>query len=161
TYPYFSPSRPARVLQQLLFPRVAGEARFIAVADHVRTGLVAAGIRAVRIEVVPNGVPPLARLPASRDGPLVLGMLARLDPGKNGHVFVEAAASFRTTPGTRFVIGGVSSPFSEYEQWLRARAEAGGVEVVDASDGEAFLRALDVVAIPSAYEGSPLVLLEA
>lgn len=161
TYPYFSRSQPGRVGQRLLFPRVAGDATFIAVAPHVRSGLVEAGIRAEQIHVVPNGVPLADPEPRPAGDEILVGVLARLDPGKNLDVFVAAVAQVKARTPTRFVLSGVSSPFSDYERGLRARAAAAGVQILPGTDGEGFLRTLDIVAIPSAYEGSPLVLLEA
>jgi glycosyltransferase involved in cell wall biosynthesis len=161
TFPYFSRARTARVVQQALLARLTAGARFIAVADHVRAGLEAAGIPAERIVVVPNGVPP-ADVPAQPAGDKVtVGMLARLDPGKNVDVFLEAAGRAAPATGVRYVVGGVSSPFSAHERELRERAAHGGIEIVQPESGDQFVRELDIVVIPSSYEGSPLVLLEA
>jgi glycosyltransferase involved in cell wall biosynthesis len=161
TYPYFSESPPARRLQRLLLHRLVGRASFIAVAEHVKAGLVAAGIDPARIVVIPNGVasqtPPR---PPDRVPPSV-GLLARLDPGKNIHVFLDAVERMRSTPRPRFVIGGASGPFADYEARVRTRANELGVEIVAFDDGDSFLRGMDVVVIPSSYEGSPLVLYEA
>jgi glycosyltransferase involved in cell wall biosynthesis len=161
TFPYFSPSPAARLVQRVLLRSVSGSARFIAVGDHVRDGLEAAGIRPERIAVVPNGVTS-AELPApSATGTVTVGMLARLDPGKNVHIFLEAAGRARPITPVRYVVGGVSGPFSAHERELRKQAAGAGIEIVSTEDGNEFVSALDVVVIPSSYEGSPLVLLEA
>jgi glycosyltransferase involved in cell wall biosynthesis len=161
TFPYFSSAWLVGASQRALLRHVAARSRFIAVADHVRDGLVDIPIRADRIEVVANGVP-LAEIPPDAErGPVNVGMLARLDPGKNVHVFIDAAIRAAPLATARFVVCGTSSPFTDYERELRRQAGEAGVAIVSAENGEAFLRELDVVVIPSSYEGSPLVLLEA
>ncbi len=161
TFPYFSPSHAVAPVQRALLRRTASRSAFIAVAEHVREGLESVGVSRDRIHVVPNGVPPAEAPPATREDPVTVGMLARLDPGKNVHVFIDAATRAAPAIAARFVVGGTSSPFAAYEREVRAQAAQAGVEIVPAEDGEAFLRELDVVVIPSSYEGSPLVLLEA
>jgi glycosyltransferase involved in cell wall biosynthesis len=158
TFPYFSESPAVHHAQRGLLRTMAARSQFIAVAEHVREGLVDAGIQSHRIAVVPNGVSVLEPAERREDNVVVVGMLARLDPGKNVHVFLDAA---RPQPDVRYVVGGAPSPFADYERKARAHAASLGVEVVPVDNGIAFLRGIDVVAIPSAYEGSPLVLLEA
>ena len=159
--PYFSPSRPVQLAQKALFRAVIGPARFIAVAEHVRVGLEAAGVRGNRVEVVPNGVPSF-EAPAPRASDVVtVGMLARLDPRKKVDVFLEAAARAEPATPVRYVVGGVSGPFAEYESAVREQAAAVGIEIVHTERGTEFLCGLDIVVIPSSYEGAPLVLLEA
>jgi glycosyltransferase involved in cell wall biosynthesis len=161
TFPYFSPSQPAQTAQRALLRNVTRKSRFIAVADHVRTGLETAGIAPDRIVVIPNAAPPVA-LPAGPAGsPVTVGMLGRLDPGKNLHVFLDAATRAAPKAPVRYLVAGASSPFAEYERDVRAQAAAAGIEIVRADDGQAFLNSLDVVVIPSSFEGSPLVLFEA
>jgi glycosyltransferase involved in cell wall biosynthesis len=161
TFPYFSTWPPARALQRLLLPQSARHARFIAVACHVRAGLIAAGIGAEQITVVPNGVPRVAPAPVRTAGEVVAGMVARLDPGKNVDVFLDAAAAARPRTPLRVVVAATSGPFAGYEARVRELATANGVEIRTVGDSGDFLQELDIVAIPSAYEGSPLVLLEA
>lgn len=164
THPYFS-SRPAiRRLQTTLFPLLLRRARFIAVAEHVAEGLTAeGGIPRSRVVVIENGVSlPERAGPRAPDGPFRVGMLARFDPGKGVHTFIEAAALAQGSAPLEFVVRGSSGPFRDYEERMRRAAGAGGVAVAEPSgDGIGFLETLDVVAIPSFYEGSPLVLLEA
>jgi glycosyltransferase involved in cell wall biosynthesis len=161
TYPYFSSSSPVGPLQRFLLPRMADHAHFIAVAEHVRAGLVAAGIRPDRVSVVPNGVPAAASAPMRTEGEVFAGMVARLDPGKNVDVFLEAAAAARPRTPLRVVVAATSSPFAEYERRVRGLASAKGIEIRAVDDSRTFLEEVDIVAMPSAYEGSPLVLLEA
>jgi glycosyltransferase involved in cell wall biosynthesis len=89
--------------------------------------------------------------------------LGRFDPGKGMLEFVEAAR--RTGLGPKeatFTIGGSSGPFASYEAEVRRRAASAGVSVkAPGPDGIGFLAGQDLVVMPSRYEGSPLVLLEA
>ena len=160
TFPYFSPSPVVGALQRRLLRRVGSRATFIAVGEHVRDGLVDVGVARERIHVVPNGVPP-AQAPTASGDPVSVGVLARLDPGKNVDVFIAAATQVSAATPVRFVVGGTSGPFGDHERALRQQAADAGVEIVPVDDGESFLAGLDVVVIPSSYEGSPLVLLEA
>ena len=161
TFPYFSQSPWAAAVQRALFRGVAGGATFVAVADHVREGLEGVGIEPGRIVVIPNGVPPAEAHAPRTGGAVRVGMLARLDPGKNLELFVDAAMRAAPAEPAQFLIGGVSGPFVEYERRLRAQAAEAGIEIVTGAAGDAFLRGLDIVVIPSSYEGSPLVLFEA
>ncbi len=166
--PYFSSRPPVAAAQRLLLRRALASATVVVVAEHIGAALAAAGVGSSRVSVLANGVP-LPDLPVRPPDPgaaLVIGTLARLDPGKNVHVFVEAArrAAALLAPGlrARFVAGVEPGPYPEYEAEVRAAAAAAGVELVSpGGDGLAFLRGLDVVVLPTAAEGSPLTLLEA
>ena len=144
-------------MQRALFRPTTRRTQFIAVADHVAAGLIASGVDPKRVAVVPNGVPLTDEPGVRADGPLRVGMVARLDPNKGLETFLAAA---RAMPGTRFTIAGRPGPHDEYNRALREQAAAAGVEIVEAH-GEAFLRTVDVAVLPSRHEGSPLVLLEA
>jgi glycosyltransferase involved in cell wall biosynthesis len=157
TFPYFSSDRVKGALQRSLFRTTTRGTRFVAVAEHVADGLVSVGVNRARIDLVPNGVPPAGDPVPRSDGPVRVGMVARLDPNKGLETFLEAA---RAVPDATFTIAGRSGPSAEYERGLRARAADAGVEIVDAR-GEDFLRTVDIAVLPSAHEGSPLVLLEA
>jgi glycosyltransferase involved in cell wall biosynthesis len=163
TYPYFSTNPRVRRLQVALFPRVLGHAEFIAVAEHVAQGLTDdCGIRRDRIRVIENGVSVPEALPDRPAGPVRIGMLSRLDPGTGVHTFIDAAEAARAQVSAEFEIGGQPGPFEEYGQRMRDAALRAGIPMTEpGSDGLAFLGTLDVVAMPSLYEGSPLVLLEA
>lgn len=166
--PYFSSRAGVATAQRFLLRRALAAATVVAVAEHIGAALVEAGVGRDRITILANGVPlpELSARPGEPGAPLVIGTLARLDPGKNVHVFVEAAR--RATGllpagvGARFVAGVSTGPYPAYEAEIRAAAEAAGVELVfPGDDGSAFLRSLDVVVLPTAAEGSPLTLLEA
>jgi glycosyltransferase involved in cell wall biosynthesis len=158
-YPHFSPRASVRVFQRGLYQAVLRRARIVAVADHVADAVVQAGIPRNRIEVIPNGVvvPAEPALPHTGDGPVRIGLLGRLDPQKGADVFVEAA---RTIGVEAELVLGAPGAYDLYAEDLLAGARAANVEIVIPAGAE-FLRSVDVVVLPSRYEGHPLVLLEA
>lgn len=163
TFPYFSPAEGVGMAQRALYRALLPRTTFIAVAEHVAAGLRLMGVDRCGIRVVPNGVE-VADGPSGGPvlgGPVRIGMLARFDPGKGMHTLVAAAREARLGPGSTITIFGWRGPFAGYEEEVRARAGTSGVSVRHGVDGESFLRAVDVVVVPSAYEGCPLVLLEA
>ena len=91
-----------------------------------------------------------------------VGVLGRLDPKQKGQdIFVEAVRRMNER-GVRFVIGGSPGPFREQEAAVRRAAAESGVAMEEpGSAGIEFLASLDIVVIPSRYEGSPLTLFEA
>jgi glycosyltransferase involved in cell wall biosynthesis len=152
-----------RRLQTALFPRLLSRTQFVAVAEHVAQGLTdECRIPRSRICVIENGVAIPETATPRADGPVRIGMLARLDPGKGVHTFIEAADATRETIAAEFALGGHPGPFEDYGRRMRETALAAGIELVDpGAGGVGFLQTLDVGAMPSRYEGSPLVLLEA
>jgi glycosyltransferase involved in cell wall biosynthesis len=164
TYPQFSTREPDAKMQRLLSHLILGQRSFIAVAPHVRDGLVALGVRGGRIHLIPNGVPiPSSPAPPRKVAPIRIGLLGRFDPGKGMLEFAEAAWRTGFSPEeATFTIGGSSGPFKDYEAEVRLRAAAAGVSVEEPGpEGVSFLARQDIVVIPSRYEGSPLTLLEA
>jgi glycosyltransferase involved in cell wall biosynthesis len=163
TYPQFASREPEATMQRLLARTFLDQRRFIAVAPHVRDGLVASGIRPDRIEVVPNGVPLAPAAPPRGGSPIRVGLLGRFDPGKGMLEFVEGVRTAGLTPEqATFTIGGSSGPFASYEAVARDRAAEAGIAIEEpGTDGTGFLARQDVVVVPSRYEGSPLALLEA
>jgi glycosyltransferase involved in cell wall biosynthesis len=158
-YPHFSPRTRVRSLQLVLYRAVDRRARTIAVAQHVADAMVDAGIPRERIEVIPNGVPiPTEAAPApTGNGILRIGLLGRLDPQKGADVFLDAAAL--VGGGAEFALG-APEVHDRYGEDILAAARAANVDTVIPA-GRDFLRSVDVVAIPSRYEGHPLTLLEA
>ena len=166
TDPYFSSRALARSFQKRLYRRELRAARFIAVAAHVGASLELLGIECGRIAVVPNGVDvevtrERRRGAVQRYGQFTVGALGRFDPSRGLDVFTQAARRVHE-PGVTMVIGGASGPFHEHEAAVRRSAGDIGVEVEHpGSSGVEFLASLDVVVIPSRYEGSPVTLFEA
>jgi glycosyltransferase involved in cell wall biosynthesis len=158
-YPHFSPNPAIRAVQRLLYRHVERRARTVAVAEHVADSIVAVGIPRERIEVIPNGVDiPATPMPMRvGEGPVRFGLLGRLDPQKGGDLFVEAAS--RIGEGAEFLLGAPGLTDGYGNELLSAARKANVGAVMPA--GRAFLQAVDVVVLPSRYEGHPLTLLEA
>jgi glycosyltransferase involved in cell wall biosynthesis len=158
-YPHFSPKKRVRAAQVALYRAVDRRARTIAVAQHVADAMVDVGIPRERIEVIPNGVPiPADVAPAPPgNGKLRIGLLGRLDPQKGADVFLDAAA---LVGGRAEFVLGAPEVHDRYGEGILAAARAAGVETVIPA-GRDFLRGIDVVVMPSRYEGHPLTLLEA
>jgi glycosyltransferase involved in cell wall biosynthesis len=162
-YPHFASRQPAAAFQHLLCRVLLGRRHFIAVAPHVKDGLISVGTREDRVHVVQNGVPILPAAPPADVPPVKIGLLGRIDPGKGMLEFVEAAKRTGLTPEeATFTVGGSRGPFVGYEADVRTRAASAGVAVEEpGSDGVGFLATQDIIVMPSRYEGSPLTLLEA
>jgi glycosyltransferase involved in cell wall biosynthesis len=146
-------------------------ARVIAVSDAIRWRLIERdNVPPAKITLVPNSVPPVRGsygdtlpLPAELgEGPLV-GVVARLQPEKGVTNFVTAAARVaKEFPAARFVVVG-DGPLREE---LFALAEGLGVRerflfLGFRPNAQALIKLMDVVAVPSVSEGTPLVVLEA
>ena len=158
--PYFRPTGVANLVQRRLF-RMMRARRFIAVAPHVREALESLGVPNPRIEVIVNGAPDRAFTePRTQSAYVCVGMLARLDPGKGIDEFIDAMRPLLST-GTKGVIAGRPGPFLDYERRVKGRLSGAGVRLSEVEDSVNFLAQLDVVAIPSHYEGSPLTMFEA
>lgn len=157
-----------RLFSFWMYRRVA---RVIAVSDAIRRRLIERdNVPPAKITLVPNSVPPVRGsygdtlpLPAELgEGPLV-GVVARLQPEKGVTNFVTAAARVaKEFPAARFVVVG-DGPLREE---LFALAERLGVRerflfLGFRPDAQALIKLMDVVAVPSVSEGTPLVVLEA
>lgn len=124
------------------------------------------GVAPDRVEVLlPAVTDVLAPVPEPRLRPPrpVVGLIGRLVPEKGGHVFLRAVSLVRAVvPQARFVVVGDGPLRDTLEQ--RA-ASLGVADVVDfvgfRSDVRELMCALDVLAVPSLSDGSPLVVLEA
>jgi glycosyltransferase involved in cell wall biosynthesis len=167
TPPDLSPSGPIRATQRVLYRTLLRNRAFIAVAPHVRRQVIALGARPSRVTVVTNGVNAEAvrarmldtALPSER---LRVGLLGRLDPQKGADVFVRAARLRRSHAGVDFVLGVAAGPFRAHEELVRGEAALAGVPIEEpGAAGVEFLAGLDIVAMPSRWEGSPLTLFEA
>lgn len=136
--------------------------RLTCASDYVRDGLIAEGVPADRIAVLPYpfepdpapAVPPAAR----RGGPPVVGFVGSVDLRKGAPYFAEAAARLRGR--ARFVMVG---PVRLSETGRRRLAEAGveAVGPVPRSQVAERLAGFDVFFFPSTCEGSAGVLMEA
>lgn len=155
-HPHFSPRRGIRAAQRALYPLLLRRASVVAVAEHVASSLIQAGVPRERIEVIGNGVViPEDAVPAGADGRLRVGLLGRLDPQKGVDVFIRAVEGLEAE-----AVVGAPVEGGAYADEVVAGARGAGVAVAIPPPAD-FLRTLDVVVIPSRWEGHPLVLLEA
>jgi glycosyltransferase involved in cell wall biosynthesis len=127
-------------------------AREIEVMSHLPTGT---------IRVVPNGIPApqLRKVPRPVESGFVVGGIGRLHRQKGFDVLIEAIARI---PDAHLLLVG-DGPEKEA---LHAQADelgvAGRVTITGWVEGATdWMTAMDVVAMPSRFEGLPLVLLEA
>ena len=164
---------PLRFLPDRLIGRLLD--RVIAVSDAARTFLIRGkGYRADKVVVVPNGrdlsvfTPGRAReavrkeLGLDRAMPLV-GVVGRLEPQK-GHAYLLDAwpAVTRELPDARLLLVGDGGLRGALEDQAQARGV--GDSVIFAgfrADVPRVLDAIDVLCLPSLYEGMPLTAIEA
>jgi glycosyltransferase involved in cell wall biosynthesis len=147
--------------------------RFFAVSEATRkTYVTELGLRADRIEVLPNSVDfrlfDPERLGSQKeqrarigipDGQLALLMLARLVPPKGHADAIRAVAQLRDLPLRLYIAG--SGPEEQNLRELSARLSAPVTFLGPRSDAPALLHAVDLFLFPSVYEGLPLALIEA
>jgi glycosyltransferase involved in cell wall biosynthesis len=146
--------------------------RVIAISDGVRAALLAAGVEATRIRVVPSGVDVAAlAAPADAgervraewgvpDAVVLVGVVGALESRKGHATLIEAAARLAPSPSVCLVFCGSGSQ----EGALRAQAAARGVAAYFAGfrpDVGACLAALDLAVLPSLKEGLGVAALEA
>jgi glycosyltransferase involved in cell wall biosynthesis len=147
----------------------------IAVSEAARTFLIRGkGYRADRITVVPNGrdlsvyAPGPAREAARKELGLdlavpLVGVVGRLEAQK-GHAYLLDAwpAVVGEFPDARLVLVGDGSLRTALETQARAREVAGSVIFAGfRADVPRLLDAIDVLCLPSLYEGMPLTAIEA
>jgi len=142
----------------------------VAVSEPMARELVASGVPAARVHVIPNAyartTAPLARdaarsalgLPADA---CVVGWVGRLSREKGLDVLLEAVAQIRDQPIVLAVIGA-----GRERPRLEAQAEALGLTPVIrwlglVSEAATLYRAFDVFALSSRTEGTPISLFEA
>jgi glycosyltransferase involved in cell wall biosynthesis len=158
---HLSPSPTVGRLQSGLYRILLRHAPVIAVSPQVRSSVLELGVRPDLVTIVPNGAQPsIAPSPPRSDGRLRIGLLGRIDPQKGMDLFLKAVGGLQDE--AEFVIGGIGGAFPDYEREVRNRANQLGVEILDTEgQGIEFLSGLDIVVMPSRWEGSPLTLFEA
>ena len=142
-------------------------AALVVVSEEEWREALSLGYASERVHLIRNGVEPCADREAAvrTSGVLQVGFFGRLTWQKGPDVLIDAAADVVAhLPQTRFVFFGKG----EMEQALRAQVEerqlAAHVKFNGAyAQGEsmAHMRQMDVVALPSRWEGCPYVVLEA
>jgi len=150
--------------------------RAVANAEAGRDMAVARGFAAETLAVIPNGIdgerfrpdPGLRRATRAAwsvaDGTRLVGVVARLDPMKGHHIFLEAARRMLDRrPDLRFVCVGSGPEETQLKQTARGLNLGDALLFVpERPDPEAALNALDLVVLPSLFgEGFPNVLGEA
>jgi glycosyltransferase involved in cell wall biosynthesis len=96
---------------------------------------------------------------STRDGPLRIGFLGRLEPAKGIDVLL-ATSEFLPRAGWSLDIAGVGLP--EYDRELRGRFASQNVRFLGHVDAPTFLRSIDVLVLPSrSNEALPMVIAEA
>jgi glycosyltransferase involved in cell wall biosynthesis len=136
------------------------------------------GVPDRRIELLPNGVDVDTFAPATSecrealrrsvfciDDPdhVIVGMLGRLCFQKNPHCFVRAAARAAVLrPNATFILIGDGELRSELEDMISASGKKDRIRILGwRSDVPEILKALDLMVLPSRWEGMPLAILEA
>jgi glycosyltransferase involved in cell wall biosynthesis len=151
--------------------------RAIAVSRSTRDFLVRERfVPAPRVRLVWNGAPLDEFAPVSRErvrqvrrelgideGALVVGAIGRLNAQKgHTHLLDAAPAVVAAHPDVRFLIVGDGDLRQPLEEQARRLGLSGRVEFAGhRTDVPDLLGAIDVLAIPSLYEGTPLTLFEA
>ncbi|WP_454085476.1 glycosyltransferase [Georgenia sp. Marseille-Q6866] len=140
-------------------------AAFVRAVDPASAERVAAVTRRGDVEVVPVGIDPerFDQLRPDRrpDEPFTVGFVGRVAPEKQVPLLVEAFARMQHMPRALRVAG--SGPCVAES---RAMAEKLGVDVtwtgsIPQDELPGFLAGLDVLAMSSSHEGTPIVLMEA
>jgi len=156
-----------RLLARLIAPRVSA---VVAVSATQEAELRALGYPSARIEVIPNGIPdPVVRRPRDEvrselgirpDDVLVL-LAATLRPEKQPEEFVAAVQEARERdPRLRGVIAG-RGPLLEAARQAAAQTD-GAVQVLgERADVPDLIHAASAVCLTSAFEGLPMIVLEA
>lgn len=142
-------------------------AAVIAVSREEEAAALALGFAPGQVHVIANGLPgPPPPLPPQKSGAAVkVGFFGRLASQKGADMFLEAARVIRKAGvPTSFVMHG----HGEWGDGLRERADYFGLrdEVTFAgayAQGQALerMREVDIVVVPSRWEGCPYVILEA
>lgn len=164
-----------RLLNRLLS---RGSARIIAVSEAIRDDLVAQdGIAPRKVAVIHNGID-VRRVETSLtrgearaalgigDDELAIGCVGRLEEQKGHRFLLEACAELRNDPGLmhrlRLLLVGDGRLRGDLERQASALALTSSVSFLGTrQDVPEILRALDIYAMPSLWEGLSIAMLEA
>jgi glycosyltransferase involved in cell wall biosynthesis len=138
--------------------RLAALGTLVAPSQAVAGWLVAHGVPTHRIEVIGHWIDARREAPRARDGALVVGAVAQLEPWKGIDVLVDACAAM--TEPVRLEVFGEGSQRRALERraaGLRVDARFHG----DVADVRERLGDIDVLASPSHAENLPFAVLEA
>jgi glycosyltransferase involved in cell wall biosynthesis len=140
----------------------------VCVSEAERRHALGIGMPPSRLVCVPNGLdpvpPPSPPLPAPAvpPGQLALGFVGRLEEQKGADLLIEAVIALRKRgAAVHTLIAGDGPLRGALAARLAAAGAADAVTWLGEVDGRALMRSLDVLVLPSRYEGFPYVLLEA
>jgi glycosyltransferase involved in cell wall biosynthesis len=162
--------RPARLVygtvERLLAPLTDG---IVCCSASERAHAVALGLGERRCMVVPHGIGPFDVAPlgvreqiALPPEVLLAGFIGRLEPQKAPDLLIEAIGLLhsRGVP-VHVAIAGDGQLRAALQQRLAATGAQASVSWLGAVDGRRLMTELDLLVMPSRYEGFPYVLLEA
>lgn len=157
------PVAAATYLAERLVPRVYRGLPVIAVSPSTCDELIAGGLRAADLHMIPNGVDPRRYHPGTRPRASVPTVLAlgRVEPYKRTELLVAAVARL---PGVRLVIAGTGTGMDAVRSRIAACGVADRVEVcgfVDEAEKLRLLQTAHVLASASEKEGWGLTVVEA
>jgi len=139
--------------------------RTLTVSQSDRDRLIAGGLSPERVVCIPNGIPPLAIERRTQEGGVVrLGFLGRLVPQKDPLFLAAIARALQARiPGAwHLLIAGEGPLRGRLARTLERFGCAHAVEWLGEIDGpEALLSRVDLLCVPSRWEGQPLSILEA
>jgi glycosyltransferase involved in cell wall biosynthesis len=152
-------------LSELGIPPIYRRVRMIAVSQSTRDDLVARGVPAQNITIIPNGLDHAHYCADGREpGPLILS-LGRIEPYKRVDLIIDAMPRILSAvPGARFVIVGRGDAVPDLERQVARLGLGAAVEFrgfVSEDEKVALYRAARVFVNPSEKEGWGLTVLEA
>ena len=123
------------------------------------------------VQIVPLPRPHVEEIPRSQarrklaldDDGIWIGIAGRISARQKGHdTFIEAAARVsESVRGVRFAVAGDGRDRTRLERLAAARGVAGAIRFLGpVTPIDPFLAAIDAIAIPSRFEGLPLIALE-
>ena len=158
SYLDFARNPHRRRVQRALYRAAVGGRPVIAVAEHIRRELGEVGV--VDVVTIPNGTELRDEPLRSDSGELQIGVLGRFDAQKGIDIFIEAAHRAKLSRAASWTAAGPPGPDPAYVTELQRLAAAAGVALRGRVAADDFLGELDIVVVPSRYEGLPLVVLE-
>ncbi len=137
---------------------------FLTVSQATADDLVALGVRAAAVHVVPNGAERRPVQPVARS-PLTVCTLSRLVPHKRIEQAVDVVVALAPShPGLRLVVVGTGWWEPELRRYVAARGAGDLVELVgrvDADERDRLLASSTAMLLPSVREGWGLAVVEA
>jgi len=154
-----------RVWLFLLLGRILG-VKIVCVSEELRSR-VSSRLHSSLVKFIPNPMRARTAAPIDLRGQLgwpkdckVVGFVGRLEPVKGPDLFLEVVR--KANSNLRFVLVGTGSMFDQLAQQIVDSALGNRVAMLgEVEDARPYIEALDVVALTSRHEGTPMVVLEA